>query len=390
MYVLYLLLYYSFDKNLQERNEDLAQKLANDKIQSLMNGSGINNIPQLNIITANPNIAKANACQKGPLYIGTNGTDQDCIRTCTNSSASVINVDEGETYIYESTILQSGAHCIIGPRPQCNMKTSYAMMTVNSVVCRSKFPDIVNGPVGNTIVACNNRQINDPQNYLWDYKYNKKFDPLTSDDILDSNELLSDGSYRFRCKFNGYDVRQNKYIEHPYNRFHPFRNYCASQIYAAHPDVKTVINTETGTFECDCGNFDETRVKHMDPNDKTSLCSNVSKEIKTDVRNRQIMTVPYKCFTLFSPIEDVGKYLPCPDDQFTRDGSQTSFVTVPFSVKTSALIEHPMYKDFHQRDSGVHVGKDAKRPQIPFPAPILNLIPEATTLSPPILNLIPL
>lgn len=353
---MYILLYYSFDKTIPQKNEELASKLADDKIQTLLNGSGINNIPNLNIISTNATVSKANACGKGPVHIGRTGTDQDCIRTCANSSASVINVGDGETYVYESAVLEPGANCIIGPRPQCNMKTSYAMMTINSIICKSKFPDLIGGPVGTTIVACNDRQITDPQNYLWDYRYNKKFDPLSTV-LVDSNEILNDGTFRFRCKFNGYDIRQNQYMEHPNNRFHPFRNYCASEIYAAHPNVQTIFKDD-GSYECDCGILNETRVQNINPNDKTSLCSNLAFSEKVDVGDRKILTIPYKCFTLFSTIEDVGKYLPCPNDQFTREGSQFSSVSVPFSTKIDSIIEHPLYKDMSSTADVKIIGTD--------------------------------
>lgn len=344
------MLYYRFDKNIALNNDKLAQQLQSDKIQALLNGSGINNIPNLNLITTNPQISKANSCANGPVYIGASGTNDDCIRTCENSTANVINVNAGETFVYDSAVLQPGAHCIIGARPQCNMKTTYAMMTANSVVCRSKFPEIVGGSVGTTMIACNNRIIDDPQNYLWDYKYNEKFSPLTTT-ILDVDELLPDGTFRFRCKFQGNDLQNNQYMQSPLNRFHPFENYCAALIYSAHPDVKTVVNIEDGTFECDCGDFEETRVKHIDPHDRSSQCSSISMETKVDVRNRQLMTVPYKCFTLFSPIDDVGRYLPCPNEQFTREGNKIASVTIPYSTHPDALIEHPIYKDFDENNN---------------------------------------
>ncbi|ATY70204.1 pif-2 [Tomelloso virus] len=345
VFAMYLFMYYGFDKNLATQNEELAVKLADNKIQSLLNGSGINNIPNLNIISTNASVTTANACGKGPVYIGSTGTDHDCIRTCANSSATVINVADGETYIYESALLQTGASCVIGARPQCNMKTSYAMMTINSVVCRSRFPNIVGGPLGTTLVACNNKQITDPQNYLWDYKNNKKFDPLSTT-ITDEDEVLNDGTYRFRCKFNGYDIRQNQYVQHPNNRFQPFRNYCASGIYAAHPNVKTVISEDGSSYTCDCGTYSETRVRNIEPSDKSSQCADVYRHNDTGgVNSRQIMVVPYKCFTLYSPLDDVGKYFPCPNDQFTREGSQFSSVSIPYSTDPNKIIEHPMYKD---------------------------------------------
>lgn len=340
IYVIYLLLYFSFDRDIREQNEKLAVKLKNHKIEALINGSGINNIPNLNLVSMNPAVTKANKCSNGPVYIGTFGTDADCIRTCANASASVLNVDAHDTFIFESAVLQPGAHCQIGPRPMCNMRTSYALMTINSVVCRSKYPELVGGPTGATIVACNNRNIYDPKNTLFDYKENKNFSPLTTD-FTDVDERLSDGSFRFRCKFSGVDVRTNRVIESPFNRFHPAENYCAGLINGAHPSVKTVY-LEDG-IRCDCGNFNDTRVKNIDPNDKGSQCSNIALETKTVLKDKHTITVPYRCFTLHSPIDDVGRYLPCPKDQFTRNGSRLSSVTIPYTQNHLAIIEHPSY-----------------------------------------------
>lgn len=353
IYVIYLLLYYKFDGDrIHSDTEKLAKKLQSHPIQALLNGSGINNIPNLNISTTNPQVAKANDCGNGPVFIGSHGSDHDCIRVCSNSSASVINVNEGDTFIYNQSTLQPGAHCVIGDRPQCNMKMTYAMMTVNSIVCRSKFPEIVGGDVGTTVVACNNRAINDPQNYLWDYANNSRFSPLETQ-MTSANERLPDGSYRFRCKFQGVDSQNNNYIENPLNRFHPFENYCAGLIYSAHPDVKTKIDWETQTFECDCGDFEKTRVRHIDPNDKSSQCSSKVLEITTDVKDREILHMPYRCFTLFSTIDEVGRYLPCPNEQFTVQGSKIASVNIPFSRKIEALVEHPVYKDFDENAGDV-------------------------------------
>lgn len=354
IYILYTLLYYSFNKNIARENEELAQKLVDGPLQSLLNGSGINNIPQLNLISSNLAVTKANNYGKGPVYIGRSGTTEDCIKTCANSSASVINVNEGEIYTYESNILHSGAHCIIGPRPECNMKTTNALMTVNSITCRSKFPNIIGGPIGNTILACNNKLIHDPQNFLWDYKTNTKFDPWTTD-ILDEDELLPDGTLRFRCKFLGLDNRENPYTQHPFNRFHPITNYCAGLIYRAHPSVQTVVIDEE-SFICSCGNEQETRVKHIYPDDLTSQCASVSLTNTVEVKERRMLELPYKCFTIFSLIEDVGSSFPCPNEQFTRKGNQIALAHIPFSTRESALFEHPIYSELS--DSGVSVAKE--------------------------------
>lgn len=354
VYSIYLFLYYSFDKGLKKRNEKLAHELANNKLESLINGSGINNIPNLNIVSNNPGILKAASCAEGPVHVGDQATDQDCIRTCANSTASAINVNEGETYIYRHAQLKPGAHCVLGPRPQCNMRTTYAFMTLNSVVCHPKFPEVVGGPLGNKVVACNNDEINDPQNYLWDYRENVRFNP-TLHQINDVDERLSStGDFRYRCRFNGFDETRNKYIQHPNNRFHPFRNYCASQVFAAHPSVKPKYIESTGLYECDCGPIEETRIANIDPTKKSSICSNLQKTYTNDTKNRITLTLPYRCFTLFSPFTDVGRYLPCPNEQFTREGSQFTSIDVPYSTHLDDPIENPMYKEFKE---GVHIGE---------------------------------
>lgn len=344
LYVTYLLLYYSFDKHISDKNDELAKKLTNEKIQALLNGSGINNIPNLTIVSTNPAIETANACAKGPVYIGRYGSDDDCKRTCANSTAKVINVEDDETVVHESAVLQAGAHCTIGPRPQCNMKTSYAMMTINSVTCRSKFPEIFGGEFGNTIVACNNKKIRDPQNYLWDNKYLQKVDPYTT--VMSDPDELFEGKYRFECIFKGLDVQNNQYMQSPLNRFHPIRNYCASEIYAAWKTVKTIFKND-GSYECDCGDKATTRVSHLFPGDMTSLCSNVTNSIDESkrIKEREIINVAIPCFTKYSPLEYVATRFPCQNEQFTRKGSQLMNVTVPFSSNLQSLIEHPLYKD---------------------------------------------
>lgn len=319
------------------------QKLGKGPLQSLLNGSGINNIPQLNIISSNVGVTTANDCGRGPIRIGANGSQSDCVRVCANSNVNMIEVKPGEQYVFDSTMLDEGVYCVVGPRPECNMRTTIALMTINSIVCRPKFPNLIGGPLGTTVVACNNQFVNDPQNYLWDFKLNKRVDPLTVN-ITDEDERLPTGKYRFRCRFRGLDDRGNRYMAHPYNRLHPMVNYCASSIYQAHPSVRTVIDRKFDRFRCDCGDYRETRVQNMIPDDNTSVCSHLTQSVKVEAKERKILELPYKCFTLFSTLTDVGKYPPCSVEQFTRKGSQMSSVKIPFS-QSHELIEHPEYKN---------------------------------------------
>jgi hypothetical protein len=278
-----------------------------------------------------------------------NVSDSDCIKTCVNDSAKAVIVEKDDLVTYDSMVLNEGSYCVIGPRPECDMRTTYAMMTINSVVCVPRFPKLFGGSLGTTIVACNNSHIYDPQNVLWDFLYNEKVDPWTVE-ITHQDELLKDGSFRFRCKFNGEDSRGNRYQEHPYDRFHPIVNKCAELIYRAHPNVITKF--KNNSIVCDCGNVQETRVSHLDPDDKTSPCSDKYLHKKNLVKSKKQITLPYKCFTLFSPLEDVGRYPPCPNDQFTRQGSRLGSVTIEYTTNENALIEHPLYEDFSE--DGIH------------------------------------
>lgn len=344
IWMFYVLCYYSFDNSIHVKIKTTIQKLYNSSLQSLLNGSGINNIPNINIVSTNPQVQQANNCAKGPVFINNEFKidNLDCIRICVNDSAKAIKVEDVETVAFDNSFLSPGSYCIIGPRPECNTNTTIVLMTINSVTCRPKYPELVGGKFGNTIIGCNNSIINDPKNIPWDNKYNKPYNTYTTK-ITSVDELLDDSSYRITCKFNGTDSLGNKYIESPLNRLHPMKNYCTQTIYKAHPDVKFVLQGDN--FICDCGTFEITRVKNINENDKSSICSNVSYNITDSKRkDEKILTIPYTCFNLFSTLDDVGNKLPCPGDQFTRQGSQIAEAQIYFTENPNALIENPIYE----------------------------------------------
>lgn len=346
--LLYNALFYNLNFEKIEANDaKLKNQLeSSDEFTNIINTNGINNIPSINLITTNLNVARAANCNTSPINIGITGSVTDCIRLCANSNTKLLYVSEFDEIYYGSNRLQPGNNCILGEKPQCNTQTTIILMTINSIVCKPKFPRIIAGPLGTTVIACNNRLINDPENVLWDYKYNVRFDPFTTT-IQSEDELLQDNNYRFRCKFNGRDERNNKYQEHPYDRLHPTKNYCASFIYSAHPNVKTIYDIKADSLICDCGNVTETRVQHLIPDDKSSICSDKINTHKLVVKNKQEITLTTRCFTLFSLLSDVGRYLPCSDtNQFTKQGSQTETIKVEYSKlyrDNGFVIEHPIY-----------------------------------------------
>lgn len=346
--LLYNTLFYSLNFDQIKADDSALEKQLSksDAFANLLNTNGINNIPGINLITTNLNVAKAANCATSPINIGSSGSAADCIRLCGNSDTKLIHVTDLDEIYYNANRLQTGNNCVLGNRPACNTHTTVALMTINSIVCKPKFPNIVAGPLGTTIIACNNRMINDPENVLWDYKFNVKFDPLTTT-IQSEDELLQDNNYRFRCKFNGRDDRHNTYQQHPYNRFHPVRNYCANLIYGAHPSVKTIYDSTKNALVCECGDKTQTRVQNLIPDDKSSQCSDKIYTTRQIVKRKQEMTIVNRCFTLFSPLDDVGQYLPCTDtQQFTKQGSQTQSIKVEFTIaddNAEYAIEHPQY-----------------------------------------------
>lgn len=365
MLISYILFYYKFNVNkIYESYIKSLNKFKNNKLKDLLNGSGINNIPLLNIFSNNKDVTTANNCGKGPVFIGTSEglNNTDCIRFCINDKAKIFSVNKDDFTSFNETILGPGKYCTINERPQCNMKTSRAIMTINSVQCSPKFPKLFGGNLGTNIVACNNLELYDPKNILWDYKLNEPVNSWTTT-VLDEDEILENGDFRFRCKYDGLDSRNNKFIENPLNRFHPTKNYCANLLYGAHPNVKTIFYYDQNQklqYKCDCGDYNETRVKNIYPNDITSQCSNISFETKQNYRKMKTATIPYKCFNIFSPAEDVAKYPPCPTEKFTINGSQVAPLTIDYTNDMNALIEHPLYSLGKISEDGVYLRVDEK------------------------------
>ena len=351
IFLCYVFLLYTYDRADILRKEGLlAAKLSEgSSLNKLINGSDIDNIPGIRIRTTNLEVMRTNRCADGPVYVGTTFSTDECKRTCDNSSANVLEVKEGEVVAFGTRVLSPGAYCTIGPRPDCDTHNTVVLMTLNSVTCRSKFPNIIGGKLGTEVIACNNVRIKDPRNHLWDYKNNEKFD-ANQHTLLDEDELLENGEYRYRCRFEGVDDQQNHYEQHPLSRFHPIVNYCASEVFRAALDVRTIYDVRDGTLishECHCGV--KSRLVHVNPNDKGSLCMSVSRgnlPVEKKHKKKRTYVLPYRCFNLYSPMTHVGDRFPCPKEQFLRHSSGTDSVTVEYTHDFSEPIEHPRYERF--------------------------------------------
>lgn len=330
------------------RNVNLLINPESSPLQSLINGSSVNNIPGINLRSTNASVSDANNCGRGPTFLSVSlqHTDTDCVRVCVNDLAKAfyVNTDGTEEYIAENgMMLRPGTYCTIGKRPECNTRTTVVLTSLNSVVCRPKFPRIVGGVTGNKIIACNNRRINHPRNVLFDRLKNRLYDPQHTK-ITDEDEKLDNGEYRFVCRFDGMDENNNKYIQHPYDRFQPMRNYCTFLLKDAPTDIKLRVNLSTGDFTCYCGDSTETRVSNMYAGNTSSPCTTANYDDVVLYGKKRKRTIPYRCFHVDSPLTDITKYLPCPPEQFTAGMTELATLDMIYSYDDNAPIEHPLYE----------------------------------------------
>jgi hypothetical protein len=248
--------------------------------------------------------------------IGENYTSL-CANTCGGAGRLVTIESDQDEYYVNGTKLGIGVWCTVRPLP-CNLKTGYVVASINSYVCRPKYPNMFGGPTATNILACNNDVYGATGSQLWDYKFNVAVEPSTVI-MTNENELLPDGEYRFRCKF-GRDTNRNAYVANPLNRFHPMRNWCNKTVPSAHPDVQLKITSNPNTWICDCGDYQVTRVKNADPQNPQSTCSACILEYEGNLTEERIkglnIIYPRPCFNVNSPYVQVLSDCPCNPQAF--------------------------------------------------------------------------
>lgn len=292
--------------------------LINEKLAKLMNADSIVNLPNVHIHTTDVALNSLQKCKNGPIFIGkldpanTQLYSKTCIETC-GSQAKLIEITSNfDEYYSNGQKLSLGVWCGVN-KTECNTHTGYVVATVNSVACRSKYPNMFGGINATKVIACNNEEYPSSGSVLYDYLNDQPVDPFTVD-MTSEDELLDDGSYRFRCKFTK-DANNNPYIEHPLNRFHPMRDYCKNTILSAHPSVGAKV-TDTGWF-CDCGDFNVTRVRNKIFNNPKSTCSMCLNSIDHTTNK---YTFSFDCFNRNSPYYSVLSNIPCSSSTFVKQG----------------------------------------------------------------------
>lgn len=333
---------------------NLKSDVINDSLMKLNNANTIGNLPDLMVQTNNTGVTSQINCKNKIKYLGAYTTDTNTIKNyqsiCKNTcggSGELLFVEKQGDYAYNNEFIESGIYCTVEP-PNCNLNTGYVVATINSATCISKYPKLFGGPIAATIIACNDEFYPGTGSILWDYANNEPVDPTTVI-MTHEDETLPDGSYRFRCKFNETQNR-NPYIEHPLDRFHPITDKCNNTILAADYSVHAKI-TDTG-WECDCGDFNITRVKHLDENNKKSICTSCYRQI-----NNTIHTIPYICFRKNAPYTMPKDYQPC--IEYYRDGTLCETLNLEFI--TSNIIR---YFTFTKMDEIIHTSDISDRYEI--------------------------
>jgi hypothetical protein len=265
------------------------------------------------------------------------------------TNASTFYVGDRDEIFSNGQRLQPGMYCTLNV-PNCNLNTTYAVATANSVACRSKFPRMFGGAEGNQVIACNNAIYNNPANTLWDNLLNRRLHQF--DDIIDTNERLPSGEFRYICRFDD-DQFGNRYIEHPMDRLHPQRNYCSRGIFRGSRIISQLPNGQ-----CNCGDYQQTRVRNKNPNDPYSECTSCFTLYHKPEKRAEAGS---DCFTHFSNFQDILTKIPCLPSKFPNEGNFCESVTVhltednvafpffPINIQSNALSDRrnvPTFKKY--------------------------------------------
>jgi hypothetical protein len=284
--------------------------LGNENLANLLNANALGNLPSVNITSNNSMIDQLQRCRDGPIFIGKNGGSEFVCRNLCGSNGRLLEVRENEEIFVNNERLTPGFWCTL-TRPNCNLNTTFAVATANSVACNSRYPRIFGGQEGNDMVACNNLQYSNIGNMLWDDLRNQRVTEFTQFNS-DEDELLPSGLFRFTCRFTD-DDNGNAYISHFVDRLHPMRNYCTQDLFEGSRAITMRPDTT-----CDCGDYQNTRVKNRFANDTKSDCTNCFFNYNRSINQAQIGT---KCFTNRSPYRMAFDFPPCMPSEINGKGN---------------------------------------------------------------------
>lgn len=305
-----------------------------------------------NLSTVNDGETK---CLSIPIFVGIFETPNfDCATLCDNPQAAYFYVGEHDKFVVNGQLLDRGGYCTTSSVPRnCNRETSVIMHSLNQWTCIAEDPRYFAGPQNMTQVAGRQHanQIAPGQiarNIIFDKLMGMEVDVSRNTFRRSWDELLPGDNVerRFEMRCNALDNHNNRMFINPMNPIECLPNVCTN-VNNVHPDVRP--NFVSG--ECECGDFNTTRVTHIMPNDPTSICASV-----VDGFNRDILSHTFRveCTNLDQSLEHYSPMrLLCPASIFTQntDNAYTFTLTGSFPMSGNGIDEptHRLYLETRSR-----------------------------------------
>ncbi|AAN28046.1 hypothetical protein QKT50_gp020 [Rachiplusia ou multiple nucleopolyhedrovirus] len=294
-------------------------------------------------------------CMSVPLFVSDIDLPMfDCSQICDNPSAAYFFVNETDVFVVNGHRLTVGGYCSTNSLPRnCNRETSVILMSLNQWTCIAEDPRYYAGTDNMTQLA--GRQHFDrimpgqsDRNVLFDRLLGRPVNVTTNTFRRSWDELLEDGTRRFEMRCNARDNNNNLMFVNPLNPLECLPNVCTN-VSNVHTSVRPVF--ETG--ECDCGDEAVTRVTHIVPGDRTSMCASI-----IDGLDKSTASYKYRveCVNLYTSILNYSNNkLLCPSDIFDSNTDAAFAFEVPGSYPLSRNgINEPTYRFYLDTRSRVN------------------------------------
>ncbi|UZE89797.1 PIF-2 [Parapoynx stagnalis nucleopolyhedrovirus] len=294
-------------------------------------------------------------CMSMPMFVSNIDLPMfDCTQICDNPSAAYFFVGPHDMFVVNGHQLTSGGYCTTNSVPRnCNRETSVVLMSLNQWTCIAEDPRYFAGTNNMTQLA--GRQHFDrimpgqsDRNVLFDKLLGREVDVTTNTFRRSWDELLEDNTRRFEMRCNARDNNNNVMFVNPLNPLECLPNVCTN-VSNVHTSVKPIF--ETG--ECDCGNEAITRVTHIVPGDKTSMCASITDHLDKDTAS---YTYRIDCINLYSSISNFStNKLFCPSNVFDSNTDAAFAFEVPGSYPLSGNgIDEPTHRFYMDTKSRVN------------------------------------
>ncbi|AVA31201.1 pif2 [Oxyplax ochracea nucleopolyhedrovirus] len=350
IYIVYQPFYQAYEyikANQRMYNDTLQNRI--DYIESVMstrNYVPIETLPNVRFDTNLGTLAgETIKCMSMPLFVSEIDVPMfDCTKLCEDSSATYFYVGENDKFIVNGNKLTVGGYCTTNSVPRnCNRETSVVLMSLNQWTCIAEDPRYYAG-TGNMVQLAGRQHFDkikpgeSNQNVLFDKLLGREVNVTTNTFRKSWDEKLEDGSRRFEMRCNARDNNNNLMFVNPLNPLECLPNVCTN-VSNVHISVKPIF--ETG--ECDCGDESVTRVTHIDPKNRSSMCASI-------VDGLDIATASYRyrvdCINLYTLISDFSyNKLLCPENVFDSNTDAAFAFEVPGSYPLSRNgIDEPTHR----------------------------------------------